>query len=200
MKRNDFFPRLMTIVSTEESVAGAVNPAEKETNEVSNQPTDVVAEETRTNNEGQTSVESETEKADKPNVNLSVDGKQVELSPELLATVLGFLKIGVKTKMRTLISFQDVKNDITLVFVKGNRNVYGNQIDKLWKEVSGLKIKKFYRSCVVVNAKQVLENNPEIKLVDIHGNEVTLETPDIENCWAMMATSWNSSSFSTPPT
>lgn len=147
------------------------------------------------NNEGQTSVESETEKADKPNVNLSVDGKQVELSPELFATVLGFLKIGVKTKMRTLISFQDVKNDITLVFVKGNRNVYGSQIDKLWKEVSGLKIKKFSRSCVVVNAKAILEHNltiPEeekskrVRLVDIYGNEITLATPGVENCWAVI--------------
>lgn len=188
MKRNDFFPRLMTIVSTEESVAGAdaANPAENETNEVSNQPTDEVAEETGTNNEGQTSVESETEKADKPNVNLSVDGKQVELSPELLATVLGFLKIGVKTKMRTLISYQGAKNDITLAFVKGNRNVYASQIEKLWKDISGTKAKKFYRSCVVVNATQVLENNPDIKLVDIYGNEITLATPGIENCWAVI--------------
>ena len=179
----------MTIVSTEESVAGAdaVNPAENETNEVSNQPTDVVTEEAETtNNEEQTSVEPKAEKADKPNVSLSVDGKQVELSPELLATVLSFLKCGVKTKMRTLISFQDAKNDITLVFVKGNRNVYASQIDKLWKDISDKKTKKFYRSCVVVNAKQVLENNPDIKLVDIFGNEITVATPGIENCWAVI--------------
>ena len=189
MKRQNFLPRLMTIVSTEESVAGAdaVNPAENETNEVSNQPTDVVTEETETtNNEEQTSVEPKAEKADKPNVSLSVDGKQVELSPELLATVLSFLKCGVKTKMRTLISYQDAKNDIKLVFVKGNRNVYSSQIEKLWKDISSKPVKKFYRSCVVVNAKQVLENNPDNKLVDIYGNEITLETPGIENCWAVI--------------
>lgn len=189
MKRNDFFPRLMTIVSTEESVAGAgaVNPAENEMNEVSNQLADEVAEDAETtNNEEQSSVEPKAENADKPNVSLSVDGNQVELSPELLATVLSFLKCGVKTKMRTLISFQDVKNDITLVFVKGNRNVYASQIDKLWKDISDKKTKKFYRSCVVVNAKQVLKNNPDIKLVDIFGNEITLATPGIENCWAVI--------------
>ena len=81
MKRNDFFPRLMTIVSTEESVAGAdaANPAENETNEVSNQPTDEVTEETETtDNEDQTSVEPKSETSDKPNVTLSVDGEQVE--------------------------------------------------------------------------------------------------------------------------
>ena len=188
MKNTEFFPRMMTIVSTEESVAGAdsVNPAENKMNEVSNQPTDEVAEETGTNNEGQTSVEPKVEKADKPNVSLSINGEQVELSPELLATVLGFLKKGVKTKMRTLISYQDAKRDIQLVYVKGNRNVYSSQIEKLWKDISGKKVKKFYRSCVVVNAKQVLENNPNIKLVDIYGNEITLETPGVENCWAVI--------------
>ena len=64
MTKNEFFPRLMTIVN-EETVAGTIDPAEKEMNEVSNQPTNEVAEETETtNNEGQTSVESEAEKAD----------------------------------------------------------------------------------------------------------------------------------------
>lgn len=189
MKNNQFFPRLMTIVSTEESVAGAgaVNPAENEMNEVSNQLADEVAEETETtNNEEQSSVEPKAENADKPNVSLSVDGNQVELSPELLATLSGFLKLGIKTKMRTLISYQDAKRDIQLVYVKGNRNVYSSQIEKLWKDISGKKVKKFYRSCVVVNAKQVLENNPNIKLVDIYGNEITLETPGVENCWAVI--------------
>ena len=186
MKRQNFLPRLMTIVN-EEPVAGTVNPAENEQNEVSSQPINEVTEETETtDNEDQTSVEPKSETADKPNVSLSVDGKQAELSPELLATVLSFLKCGVKTKMRTLISYQDAKNDIKLVFVKGNRNVYASQIDKLWKDISGKKAKKFYRSCVVVNAKQVLENNPDIKLVDIYGNEITLETPGIENCWAVI--------------
>lgn len=176
----------MTIVN-EEPVAGTVNPAENEQNEVSNQSTDEVTEETETtDNVDQTSVEPKSETSDKPNVSLSVNGEQVELSPELLATVLGFLKIGVKTKMRTLISYQDAKRDIKLVYVKGNRNVYSSQIEKLWKDISGKKVKKFYRSCVVVNAKQVLENNRDIKLVDIYGNEITLETPDIENCWAVI--------------
>lgn len=186
MKKTDFIPRLMTIVN-EEPVAGTVNPAENEQNEVSNQPTNEVTEETETtNNEDQTSVEPKSETSDKPNVTLSVDGEQVELSPELLATVLGFLKIGVKTKMRTLISYQDAKRDIKLVYVKGNRNVYSSQIEKLWKDISGKKVKKFYRSCVVVNAKQVLENNRDIKLVDIYGNEINLETPGIEKYWAVI--------------
>jgi len=186
MKKTEFIPRMMTIVN-EEPVAGTVNPAENEQNEVSNQPTDEVTAETETtNNEDQTSVEPIAETADKPNVSLSVNGEQVVLSPELLATVMSFLKCGVKTKMRTLISYQDAKNDIKLVFVKGNRNVYSSQIEKLWKDISGKKVKKFYRSCVVVNAKQVLENNPKIKLVDIHGNEVTLETLGIESCWAVI--------------
>ena len=61
MKKTDFIPRMMTIVdTTEEPVAGTVNPAKNEQNEVSNQPTD--EEETATtNNEGQTSVEPEAE-------------------------------------------------------------------------------------------------------------------------------------------
>lgn len=186
MKRNEIFPRLMTIVN-EEPVAGTVNPAENEMNEVSNQLTDEVTEETETtNNEDQTSVESETETTDKPNVRLSVDGEQVELSPELLATLLGFLRCDVKTKMRALISFQDSKNDIKLVYVKGNRNVYVSQINKLWKDVKDMKIKKFFRSCVVVNAVQVLKNNPKIKLVDIYGTEITLETLGVEKCWAVI--------------
>jgi hypothetical protein len=189
----------MTIVSTEEPVAGTVNPAENEQNEVSNQPTDEVTAETETPNNDvkNSSVEPEAEtKSAESNVNLSAaNPEQVELAPELLATVLGFLKCGIKTKMRTLISYQDAKNDIKLVFVKGNRNVYGSQIDKLWKEVSGLKVKKFSRSCVVVNAKTILEHNmtiseeeksKRVRLVDIYGNEITLATIGIENCWAVI--------------
>ena len=198
MKKTDFLPRLMTIVN-EEPVAGTVNPAENEQNEVSNQPTDEVTAETETPNNDvkNSSVEPEAEtKSAESNVNLSAaNPEQVELAPELLATVLGFLKCGIKTKMRTLISYQDAKNDIKLVFVKGNRNVYGSQIDKLWKEVSGLKVKKFSRSCVVVNAKTILEHNmtiseeeksKRVRLVDIYGNEITLATIGIENCWAVI--------------
>lgn len=61
MKKNEFFPRLMTIVN-EEPVAGAVNPAENEQNEVSNQPVEVAEEaETPNNDEGNPSVEPEAE-------------------------------------------------------------------------------------------------------------------------------------------
>lgn len=200
MKKKQFLPRLMTIVSEEEAASsGAVakNP-EQELNDVTNHLTDEVAEETEPiNNEGQTSVEPEAEtKSAKSNVSISTENPdQVELTPELIAVVLGFLKLGIKTKMRTLISFQDAKNDIKLVFVKGNRNVYSGQIDKLWKDIANRPVKKFYRSCVVVNAKTILERNlaiPEeeksrrVHLLDIYGNEVTLETPDIENCWAVI--------------
>ena len=183
MKKNDFIPRLMTIVN-EEPVAGPVNPAENEMNEVTNHP----AEETETNNnEVQPFVEPNAESSDKPNVSLcTTNPDQVELSPELLATLLGFLRCGVKTKLRALISFQDSKNDIKLVYVKGNRNVYVSQINKLWKDVKGLKVKKFFRSCVVVNAVQVLKSNPKIKLIDIYGTEITLETPGVESCWAVI--------------
>lgn len=202
MKNTKFFPRLMTIVSTEESVgsgADAVSP-EQEENEVSNQPAEEAAEETETNNnDGQTpSVEpnAEISKSAETNVKISAENpEQVELSPELLATLLGFLKLGIKTKMRTLISYQDAKNHIKLVYIKGNRNVYSGQIDKLWKDIANRPVKKFYRSCVVVKATAILERNlaiPEeekskrIHLLDIYGNEVTLETPGIENCWAVI--------------
>lgn len=174
MTTKNFLPRLMTIVNTEETVAGQVNPENKS--------------QESTNNESKA-------KADEPNIRLSANGKEVELSPELLATVLSFLRGGIKTKMRTLVSYQDSKNDLKLVFVKGNRNVYGAQIDKLLRDVSARPIKKFFRSCVVVNAKAILEFNltiPEeekskrVQLVDIHGNEVTLATPGIENYWAVI--------------
>lgn len=172
--------RILTIVSEEEVGTGSA-PAIEE-NGAANQAANP------TNNEGQTSVEPEAETSSaETNVRISAENPdQVELSPELLATLLGFLKLGVKTKMRTLISFQDSKNDITLVYVKGNRNVYGSQIDKLWKDIKDLKVRRFSRSCVVVNAVQVLKNNPNIKLVDIYGNEITLATPGIENFWAVI--------------
>ena len=63
MKRQDFFPRLMTIVN-EETVAGTINPAEKEMNEVSDQPIEVAEETETTDNEGQTSVEPKADTAE----------------------------------------------------------------------------------------------------------------------------------------
>lgn len=183
--------RILTIVSEEEVGVGSTPAIEQ------NGAAGQAVANPNNNDEQNPSVEPNAEnKSAESNVSLSTTNpEQVELSPELVATVLSFLKCGVKTKMRTLISYQDAKKEIRLVFVKGNRNVYGSQIDKLWKEVSGLKIKKFSRSCVVVNAKAILEYNltiPEeekskrVRLVDIYGNEITLATPGIENCWAVI--------------
>lgn len=73
MKKNEFIPRLMTIVNPEEPVAGTVKSAENEPNEVSNQPIGVV-EDTETTNideekpsvepeaKGKTSAETSTKK------------------------------------------------------------------------------------------------------------------------------------------
>ena len=182
--------RILTIVSEEEVGAGSAPAIEMNgaANQAANTP----------NNDGQTpSVEPEVEtKSAETNVRISAENpNQVELTPELLATLLGFLKLGIKTKMRTLISYQDAKNHIKLVYIKGNRNVYSGQIDKLWKDIANRPVKKFYRSCVVVKATAILERNlaiPEeeknkrVHLLDIYGNEVSLETPGIENCWAVI--------------
>lgn len=169
-------------VKDSEEVTVATAAAEEKVNEAENK-----AAETSNNDE-------KTSPVDTTNVSLNTENpEQIEMSPELTVTVLSFLNIGVKTKMRVLVSYQDaVRSGLKLAFVKGNRNVYNAQIDKLWKEISATAEKKFSRSCVVIKATQILELNatlPEDKrvvLLDFNGNVINLDTPEIESYYAVI--------------
>ena len=177
-------------VKDSEEVTVATAAAEENTNEV-----ETISTETTDNDDAQPSVDSNAEATAPAEFNVSIsesDSEQVELSPELLATVRGFLKNGIRTKLRLLFSYQDaVKSGLKPAFVKGNRNVYSSQIDKLWKEIASKPVKKFSRSCVVLGAAAILKRNeslPEekkVKLYDLLGNELTLATPDIDKYYVV---------------
>lgn len=172
-------------VKDSEEVTVATAAAEEKANEV-----ETASAETPNNDDEQPSVDPNTETTAPTEFNVSIsesDSEQVKLSPELFSTVLGFLKAGIRTKLRVLFSYQDaVKSGLKPAFVKGNRNVYSSQIDKLWKEIASQPVKKFSRSCVVLSAAAVLKRNesqPEekrVKLYDLFSNELTFATPDID--------------------
>lgn len=159
--------RILTIVSEEEVGAGSA-PA------IEGNGAAIQAANPNNNDEKKSPVGSEAETIE----NL--------LTPELLATAMGLIKCGVKVKTRIIISYLEAKGEIKPVFIKGNRKIYPAQVNRLWKDIENRTVKKFARPCVVVSAKTVLENNPDIKLFDLYGKEVTLGTPGIEKMYAVV--------------
>ena len=89
-------------------------------------------------------------------------------------------KLGITSKEREVFSFKEAKDKgLKLAFIKGNRNVYSQQIDKLYKSVKGNH--KFSNNTICVLAKEILEKYEDIKLFDLNNNPIYLSSPDIES-------------------
>ncbi len=64
------------------------------------------------------------------------------------------------------------------VYIDENRNLYTAQLDKLYDDVKDSKEKCFSEVAKVVEARRVLEEGLRVK--DIYGNEITLETENLD--------------------
>lgn len=72
------------------------------------------------------------------------------------------------------------KVGIKLCILKGNRKVYINQVEKLWKDLKDATEKVFDNPCLCVSAKDILKNHPTYQIEDLYGNSITLDNPDID--------------------
>lgn len=84
-----------------------------------------------------------------------------------------------KTTRKVCMSYLEAKNaGLKICFFKFNREVSNSHIQALYKSVKDSK--RFTRSCYVVPLLPILESFKDIEVYDLDGNQITLDTPDIE--------------------
>ena len=80
---------------------------------------------------------------------------------------------------KVCMSYLEAKNaGLKICFFKFNREVNNCHIQALYKSVKDSK--RFTRSCYVVPLRPILESFKDIEVYDLDGNQITLDTPDIE--------------------
>ncbi|MBR5593354.1 MAG: hypothetical protein IKW46_04690 [Bacteroidaceae bacterium] len=70
------------------------------------------------------------------------------------------------------------KAGLKICFFKFNREVNNSHVKALYKSVKDSM--RFTRSCYVVPLRPILERFKDIEVYDLDGNQITLDTPDIE--------------------
>ena len=84
-----------------------------------------------------------------------------------------------KTTRKVCMSYLEAKNaGLKICFFKFNREVNNCHIQALYKNLKNSK--RFTRSCYVVPLRPILESFKDIEVYDLDGNQITLDTPDIE--------------------
>ena len=75
------------------------------------------------------------------------------------------------------------KAGLKVVFFNFNRKVCSSHINTLWKSAKDKKV--FAEGCYVVPLRPILEKFPDIEVYDLEGNQVTLDSPDVDMCLAV---------------
>jgi len=89
------------------------------------------------------------------------------------------LKGNFNMKIKFSYYYSELKKDgYEFCYIDENRNLYANQMDKLYDDVKDSKEKRFSEAAKVVEARRVLEEGLGVR--DIDGNEITLETEDLD--------------------
>ena len=80
---------------------------------------------------------------------------------------------------KVCMSYLEAKNaGLKICFFKFNREVNNCHIQALYKSVKDSK--RFTRSCYVVPLRPILESFKDIEVYDLDGNQIALDTPDID--------------------
>ena len=77
-------------------------------------------------------------------------------------------------------------NGFNPAFIVGNREINCRQLNKLEKDLKDRGLTKFANPCKVMQAKDLLEKDANVSLVDIDGKPLTLSTPDIDTYLAII--------------
>lgn len=106
------------------------------------------------------------------------DAEQMDVSTAVvLLTLLGD-KL-TKRVVKYSISYLEAKAaGLKVAFFKANRDVNRNHVETLCKSVKDSK--KFVNGCYVVPLRPILEKFNNIEVEDLNGNQITLDTPDLD--------------------
>ena len=84
-----------------------------------------------------------------------------------------------KITRKVCMSYLEAKKaGLKIAFFKFNREVNNSHVKALYKSVKDSK--RFTRSCYVVPLRPILESFKDIEVYDLDGNQITLDTPDID--------------------
>ena len=87
-------------------------------------------------------------------------------------------------KVKYVTKYSEAKKaGLKVVFFNFNREVYSSQLNALWKSAKDKKV--FTEGCYVVPLRPILEKFPDIEVYDLEGNQVTLDSPDVDMCLAI---------------
>lgn len=110
------------------------------------------------------------------------------LNYKQVLTLLTMLGSSIKVFHRFIISLREaVKQGLKIAFIKGNRDVYSAQLDKLYADLKKSKSNRFSRSAIVIPVRALMEANEHVvdesmavHVFDWDGNEITLDKPDLD--------------------
>lgn len=103
---------------------------------------------------------------------------QEEPKSGAFSTLQSFLTGKIPYKKRYLFSYREaVQHGLKVAFLIGNREIYVNQMDKLYNELNQNSYKRFSNPAIVVPLEKALKNG--LRATDINGKEITLDTPDL---------------------
>lgn len=115
---------------------------------------------------------------------LDNDGQISEKFASIVPLVLRDVDVNLKVQLKPMFLLSDIiKAGFKLCVLCENREVYSNQVDKLYEDVKDSK-KCFDEVGKVVPARRVLEEGLGIR--DFEGNEVTLKTENLDYCLAVI--------------
>jgi len=117
-----------------------------------------------------------------PNAEGEVDQQIEETAqePSFVETLLSLVG-DMPKKIKYAIMYSEAKKaGLKVVFLKGNREIYNAQLEVLWKSAKDQK--HFSNGCYVVPLRPILEKFSSIEAYDLDGNQVTLDSPDVDMC------------------
>ena len=141
--------------------------------------------------ETRNSIITETMPTEQANVQLpTVEGEVVQQKIEetaqkkdssFVATLITLVGDKLPRKIKYVIMYSEAKKaGLKVVFLKGNREIYNTQLETLWKSAKDQK--RFSNGCYVVPLRPILEAHPDIEAYDLDGNQVTLDSPEVDMC------------------
>lgn len=141
--------------------------------------------------ETRNSIITETMPTEQANVQLpSAEGVVVQQNEDaatmkdnssFVTTLITLVADKLPRKIKYTVMYSDTKKaDLKVVFLKGNREIYNTQLEALWKSAKDQKC--FSNGCYVVPLRPILEEYPAIEAYDLDGNQVTLDSPDVDMC------------------
>ena len=109
------------------------------------------------------------------------ENEETAQEPSFVTNLITLMGDKLPRKFKYVIMYNEAKKaGLKVVFLKGNREIYNTQLETLFKSAKAQK--HFSNGCYVVPLRPILEEYPDIEAYDLDGNQVTLDSPEVDMC------------------